>query len=117
MKQNKSEHKKFYKRKIGKTWGSMSKDKVGLYKNSRVLLYEGRKRNYVRFLLTKKTIKIPSEGKNYAKKSSEDITFELKPRWLIPQYSRNKTRHVIVPQVYMECITEPEILPRLPCIM
>ena len=54
MKQNKSEHKKFDKRKIGKTWGSMSKDKVGLYKNSKVLLYEGRKRNYVRFLLTKK---------------------------------------------------------------
>ena len=32
----------------------MLKDKVGLYKNSRALLYEGRKRNYVRFLLTKK---------------------------------------------------------------
>ena len=29
----------------------------------------------------------------------------------------NKTRHVIVPQVYMECITEPEIFPRLPCIV
>ena len=54
MKKNKSEHKKFYKRIIVETWGSMSKDKVGLYKNSRVLLYEGRKRNYVRFLLTKK---------------------------------------------------------------
>ena len=54
MKKNKSEQKKFYKRKIVETWGSMSKDKVGLYKNSRVLLYEGRKRNYVRFLLTKK---------------------------------------------------------------
>ena len=35
-------NKKFYKRKIVETWGSMSKDKVGLYKNSRVLLYEGR---------------------------------------------------------------------------
>ena len=65
MKKNKSEHKKFYKRKIVETWGSMLKDKVGLYKNSRVLLYEGRKRNYVRFLLTKKTHKNPFEkGKN-----------------------------------------------------
>ena len=51
---NKSEHKKYYKRKGAEKRGSMSKDKVGLYKNSRVLLYEGRKRNYVRFLLTKK---------------------------------------------------------------
>ena len=56
---NESEHKTFYKRKIVENWGSMSKDKVGLYKNSRVLSYEGRKRNYVRFLLTKKNIKIP----------------------------------------------------------
>ena len=41
------------------------KEKVGLYNNSRVLLYEGRKRNYVRFLLTKKTHKNPLEkGKN-----------------------------------------------------
>ena len=43
-----------YKRKGAEKRGSMSKDKVGLYKNSRVLLYEGQKRNYVRFLLTKK---------------------------------------------------------------
>ena len=41
MKKNKSEHKQFYKRKIVETWGSMSKDKVGLYKN-RLLLYGGR---------------------------------------------------------------------------
>ena len=47
-------HKNIYKKKIAEKWGSMQKDKVGLYKNSRVLLYEGRKRNYVRFLLTKK---------------------------------------------------------------
>ena len=46
--------KSFTKEKFVETWGSMSRDKVGLYKNSRVLLYEGRKRNYVRFLLTKK---------------------------------------------------------------
>ena len=58
-KNRKSEHRKILQKKIGETWGSVSKDKVGLYKNSRVLLYEGRKRNYVRFLLTKKTIKIP----------------------------------------------------------
>ena len=51
---NESENKTFYIRKIVENWGSMSKDKVGLYKNSRVLLYEGRKRNYVRFLQTKK---------------------------------------------------------------
>ena len=32
MRQNKSEHKKFYKRKLGESWGLMLKDKVGLYK-------------------------------------------------------------------------------------
>ena len=50
-----------YKRKVAEKRGSMSKDKVGLYKNSTVLLYEGRKRNYVRFLLTKKNHKNPLE--------------------------------------------------------
>ena len=61
---NESEHTKFYKRKIVENWGSMSKDKVGLYKNSRVLLYEGQKRNYVRFLLTKNHKNPFEKGKN-----------------------------------------------------
>ena len=53
MKKNKSEHKSFTKEKLSRLGVSL-KDKVEVYKNSRILLYEGRKRNYVRFLLTKK---------------------------------------------------------------
>ena len=53
MKKIKVNIKLFTKEKLSRL-GVPLKDKVGLYKSSRVLLYEGRKRNYVRFLLTKK---------------------------------------------------------------
>ena len=53
MREIKVNIKSFTKEKLSRL-GVPLKDKVGLYKNSRVLLYEGRKRNYVRFLLTKK---------------------------------------------------------------
>ena len=58
MREIKVNIKSFTKEKLSRL-GVPLKDKVGLYKDSRVLLYEGRKRNYVRFLLTKKPIKIP----------------------------------------------------------
>ena len=53
MREIKVNIKNFTKEKLSRR-GVPLKGKVGLYKNSRGLLYEGRKRNYVRFLLTKK---------------------------------------------------------------
>ena len=48
MREIKVNIKSFTKEKLSRL-GVPLKDKVGSYKNRRILLYEGRKRNYVRF--------------------------------------------------------------------
>ena len=85
--------------------------------NKIVLLYEGQNVIMSDFYWLKNH-KNPSWGQKLGQKNLQKI-LRLSSNlggWSL-KIPGNKTRHDIVPQVYMECITEPEILPRLPCIM
>ena len=91
----------------------MYKDKLGLYKSDSFCCTKVW-RNYVRFLLTKKPWKSLKRAK-IRLKNLQKIIRSLND-WSL-KILGNKTWHVIIRQVCMECVTEPEIFPRLPCIM